>query len=281
MVKLKYSHAPLGFGGQKRFFLQEFCEVINNNIPNNGGGYTFLDAFGGSGLLSRTLKDIKPEARVIYNDFSNYSERLRHVDETNELRRLLRAYLDQRYKKHDRVSDEDREAVIKIIDDFSGYKDIKMLSSCLLFSGKTATDINDLKTRTFYSNAPLNKYRQCDDYLEGLEITHQSFKELLPQFYDDKKCVFILDPPYLMTDCSYYKDAEQYNLISFLTLSLLLRPPFVFFSSSKTEFYDYMQFAIEHDFPNADAFKNVKNVRRTTHIGAGNRYEDAMFFDFG
>ena len=45
--------------------------------------------FGGSGLLAHTAKRAKPKARVIYNDYDNYSERLANIDSTNALRREM------------------------------------------------------------------------------------------------------------------------------------------------------------------------------------------------
>lgn len=67
-----FKQAPLPFVGQKRQFLKHFEQVLNDNIPGNGEGWIIIDAFGGSGLLSHTAKQLKPEARVIYNDFDGY-----------------------------------------------------------------------------------------------------------------------------------------------------------------------------------------------------------------
>ena len=70
-----FKQAPLPFIGQKRMFLKHFSQILNDH-----------DVFGGSGLLSHTAKQLKPQARVIYNDFDNYSERLQHIPDINQLR---------------------------------------------------------------------------------------------------------------------------------------------------------------------------------------------------
>jgi len=75
----KYTQATLPFQGQKRNFLRQFLELINE-LPDNS---TIVDLFGGSGLLSHTSKQLKPTAKVVYNDFDNYTERLNHIDQTN------------------------------------------------------------------------------------------------------------------------------------------------------------------------------------------------------
>ena len=69
MIKNKnYTAAPLPFMGQKRRFLKDFKTALK--------GYSntaiYVDLFGGSGLLIHTVKQVYPEATVIYNDFDNY-----------------------------------------------------------------------------------------------------------------------------------------------------------------------------------------------------------------
>ncbi|SSY81034.1 Uncharacterised protein [Alysiella crassa] len=92
---MKFNQSPLPFTGQKRNFLKHFKHILETQIPNQGEGWTILDAFGGSGLLSHTAKQTLPKARVIYNDFDGYAERLAHIDDTNHLRRLVVAVLER------------------------------------------------------------------------------------------------------------------------------------------------------------------------------------------
>ena len=66
MSKL-YLSAPLPFVGQKRMFAKEFIKVLEQ-FPD---GTTFVDLFGGSGLLSHITKHFKPHSKVVYNDFDN------------------------------------------------------------------------------------------------------------------------------------------------------------------------------------------------------------------
>lgn len=82
---IQYITAPLPFAGQKRRWLRQLEPIVRSLPPNT----TFVDVFGGSGLVSRLCKDIHPTARVIYNDYDNYSERLRHIKETEQLRQEI------------------------------------------------------------------------------------------------------------------------------------------------------------------------------------------------
>ena len=70
-MKKKYYSAPLPFVGQKRMFAKEFKKVLEQFSD----GTTFVDLFGGSGLLSHITKSEKPHSKVVYNDFDGY----RHV----------------------------------------------------------------------------------------------------------------------------------------------------------------------------------------------------------
>ena len=77
------------FTGQKRRFLNHFKTLLKQQIPNDGDGWTIVDAFGGSGLLAHTAKQVLPKARVIYNDFDGYAERLQNINDTNQLRKII------------------------------------------------------------------------------------------------------------------------------------------------------------------------------------------------
>ena len=76
-----FTTAPLPFMGQKRKFLKQFKPALKNYSETA----TYVDLFGGSGLLSHTIKSVYPNAKVIYNDFDNYQERINNIDKTNQV----------------------------------------------------------------------------------------------------------------------------------------------------------------------------------------------------
>ena len=87
-VKRKqWKWSPLPFQGQKRRFVKDFSEVLKE-YPSNA---TYVDLFGGSGLLSHTVKCIHPNAKVVFNDFDNFSKRLKTISQTNQILEELRA----------------------------------------------------------------------------------------------------------------------------------------------------------------------------------------------
>ena len=106
--KLRYNKAPLPFQGQKRMFLKPFAREISKFSPDS----IFIDVFGGSGLLSRTIKDIHPSSRVIYNDFDHYSERLSMIPTTEQIRCRL-ASIVANIPKSKRLDREHTKSVAK------------------------------------------------------------------------------------------------------------------------------------------------------------------------
>ena len=81
-----YQSAPLPFMGQKRMFVKEFRKVLGQ-FPDDA---VYIDLFGGSGLLAHVTRCEKPAARVVYNDFDNYRQRVANVGRTNALLAELR-----------------------------------------------------------------------------------------------------------------------------------------------------------------------------------------------
>ena len=71
-MRKQHLSAPLPFQGRKRMFAREYIKVLQQ-YPD---GTTFVDLFGGSGLLSHIAKCQKPNSTVVYNDFDGYRKRL-------------------------------------------------------------------------------------------------------------------------------------------------------------------------------------------------------------
>ena len=57
-----------------------------------------------------------------------------------------------------------------------------------------AKDWAELKSKTWYSSVAKSPYATAAGYLDGLEIRHQCFTELLPEFAGQPQTLLILDP---------------------------------------------------------------------------------------
>lgn len=258
--KKTFKQAPLPFIGQKRMFLKHVEIVLNKHIDGEGEGWTIVDVFGGSGLLSHTAKQLKPKATVIYNDFDGYAERLNHIDDINRLRQIIFNCLHGIIPKNGRLSKEIKEEIINKINDFKGYKDLNCLASWLLFSGQQVGSVEALFAKDFWNCVRQSDYPTAEGYLDGIEVISESFHKLIPRYQNQDKVLLLLDPPYLCTRQESYKQATYFDLIDFLRLINLTKPPYIFFSSTKSEFIRYLNYMQESKTDNWRAFENYKRI---------------------
>lgn len=273
----KFNRAPLPFQGQKRNFIKQFNELIKDEFMSYRNG-VFIDAFGGSGLLSHNIKQIYPNARVIYNDYDGYCERLAHIEETNEILRAINPHYEK-YKKNEPLSSDDKVAITQILDDFKNkgfYIDWLTFSSVLFYGGNYAHNEAEFKKeKRFFlrANGSVPQY-SAKGYLEGVEITHKDAIELIKEF-DGQEVVLVLDPPYLQTDKTGYKCF--WGLRDFLKLIRLVREPFIFFSSENSDILPYIDDRIECG---DEVFKDYKIKQASLSNGAKTK-PDYMIYKSG
>ena len=278
--KKTFKQAPLPFIGQKRMFLKHVEIVLNKHIDGEGEGWTIVDVFGGSGLLSHTAKRLKPKATVIYNDFDSYAERLKHIDDINRLRKIIFNYLHGIIPKNGRLSKEIKAEIINKINDFKGYKDLNCLTSWLLFSGQQVGSIEALFAKDFWHCVRQSDYPTAEGYLDGIEVISESFHKLIPRYQNQDKVLLLLDPPYLCTRQESYKQATYFDLIDFLRLINLTKPPYIFFSSTKSEFIRYLDYIQESKTDNWESFDGYERIVVKASASKDGIYEDNMIYKF-
>jgi hypothetical protein len=226
-----YTLAPLPFQGQKRHHVREFTKIVKQVNPP-----LIVDLFGGSGLLSHVAKRACPQARVIYNDYDRYRERLAHVEQTNELLRYCRNAL-KGYPRSTRITGKLREDILRhfACANKSGFVDWITISSCLCFSMKYANKYEELAKRPLYNRVRLADY-SASGYLNGLEVVRMDYRQLCEQYRNVPDALFIVDPPYLSTDTSTYSSDGYWQLRDYLNvLTVLSGLQFVYFTSSKSQ----------------------------------------------
>lgn len=274
-----YSKAPLPFIGQKRNFLGHFKAVLNSHIPGDGAGWTIVDAFGGSGLLSHTAKTTKPSARVIYNDFDGYAGRLAAIPDTNRLRRKLAVILADT-PRQSRLEPDTKAAVVDAIRRFDGHVDLDAITAWLLFSGKQVATLDELCSHTMYNTLRLSDYPVATGYLDRLEITQQSYRDLLPQHLDRPNTLLVLDPPYVCTKQGAYRLSGYFGMVEFLRLMSMARPPFVFFSSTRSELLSYLDLVVSERLPGWERFAGYQTVSVMAQLNKDVAYEDNLVYRF-
>lgn len=269
----KYTKAPLPFQGQKRYFLRDFAKVVSLYPADT----TFVDLFGGSGLLSHTAKYARPTARVIYNDFDNYAARLAAIPQTNKMRAEISEILKNCTPKK-RIPDDKHAQILALIkreEDAGNFIDYKTLSGSILFSARFSTTFEDLSKQAFYFNCRAAAL-SAEGYLDGVERVSEDYKTLAAKFVDDKTAVFICDPPYLSTDCKSYE--SYWNLMDYLdVVSLFENRHFIYFTSNKSQIVEL--FGALEKFGIRNPFAQCEKVARKMVLAAeGREYEDQMFY---
>lgn len=266
--------APLPFIGQKRNFIQYLQPLLKKHFANKGDGWTIIDVFGGSGLLAHVSKYTLPNARVIYNDFDDYSQRLKHIDDTNRLRKIL---FDQ-LKDHSKIDKNKKEQIKQIIQSFNGFIDLPSLSSWLLFSGVQIKTIEEFYKLGWHNRVRATPYPSAKNYLDGLEITSKSYIDLIPSFQNQERVLLLLDPPYISTMQGMYKNDLYFGMIEFLKLMQIIKPPFIFFGSSRSEMLDYINWVIENKIGDWQRFSGYQKISLLSSCNISCKYEDNMIF---
>lgn len=162
------------------------------------------------------MKQVYPNARVIWNDFDDYNQRLDNIPKTNELLEKIKE-ITQNIPKHQRLKPTEKEEILNLIKQEKGFVDYITLSSNLLFSAKYITDFQSLTKETFYNNLKLSPYN-AEGYLQGVERVQMDYKDLFDLYKNTQRVVFVIDPPYLSTDCTTYQKMQYWKLGDYLDI---------------------------------------------------------------
>lgn len=273
-MRKMYLSAPLPFVGQKRMFAKEFIKVLRQ-FPNST---VFVDLFGGSGLLSHIAKCVRPDATVVYNDFDNYRQRLSHIPATNVLLSDIRRIIE-RVPRNKRITEETRDKVFARIEKEEkerGYVDYITLSSSLLFSMKYVLNLEGMKKETLYNVIRQTDYPEAVDYLEGLTITSEDYKEVFECYKDIPDVVFLVDPPYLSTEVGTYK--MYWRLADYLdVLKVLKGHSFVYFTSNKSSILELCDWMDRNPFI-GNPFKDCRKIEFNAQMNYNSKYTDIMLY---
>lgn len=270
-----YNSAPLPFQGQKRQFLREFRKAVLQFDQAT----TFIDLFGGSGLLSQNIKCIRPDVRVIYNDYDDYSTRIANIPRTNGVLRDIRMIVDGCPTGRNKpFSPTVKETILDAIrkHEKTGYVDYITLSASLLFSGKRATGYEELSKENFYNGLKHDDYPQPTGYLDGVEILRDDYRTIYEQYKNVPGVVFVLDPPYLSTDVGSYRN--YWKLSDYLDVLVILRDSnYIYFTSEKSNIIELCAW-IEANPYIGNPFAGAVRKERQVAVNYNSGYKDMMFY---
>lgn len=274
-MKYNYVQAPLPFQGQKRRFLKPFKTALET-FPDDA---IYVDLFGGSGLLSHTVKQMYPDAKVIYNDFDSYSHRIENLDKTNVLLSDIREICAKNPTRKERLSDELHSEIIGRISKEKGFVDWVTVSSSLLFSMNYVTSFEQLKKEKFYNKVRLSNY-VAEGYLEGVERVRKDYRELFAEYRNHKNVVFLVDPPYLSTDCTTYSRPDYWKLSDYLNvLKTIEDQSYFYFTSNKSQIIELCDWMELNGYAR-NPFEGSTTVKVNTSLTYNASYEDIMIYKY-
>ena len=265
-----YTQAPLPFMGQKR----RWSSAFKTALVSYSDCHTFIDLFGGSGLLSHFAKAARPDATVIYNDFDGYTHRLAEIPRTNELLKELRAML-KGCPDNKRIEEPYRSQVLQAVErrEREGYVDYVTLSASVLFSGKYVTSLAQLRKETLYNTVRTSDYC-ADGYLDGITVTHEDYRALFDRWKSEDGVCFLIDPPYLSTQASTY--TGYWRLRDYLdVLRLLHDTNYFYFTSEKSSIIELCEWMGEGHVV-GNPFAGAVKVEQGAHLNHTARYTDIM-----
>lgn len=266
------SKPPLPFIGNKKNFKTDFIEALTEKFTN---GRVFVDLFGGSGFLSHVIKRTIPYARVIFNDFDNYSERWRNIDKTNRQLRAIKGFIGQTPKNR-KLDENIKNEIIKYLE-AEPYIDYVTISSRLLYTNNVAKSFDELKEPAFYNRTTKTDIPPCVDYLKDVEIRHEDFRDLYNEFKDTEGVVFIIDPPYFAALKKQYA-CKFWNWSDFIPIIEILRSQnrWIYFTNKESQTLELLEY-IDKITPNRKIdIKNTVKYERVNTCGAFAHFTDVM-----
>ncbi|MDR2274499.1 MAG: DNA adenine methylase [Sphingobacterium sp.] len=267
-----YNSSPLPFMGQKRRFLTKFKTELESCDPKA----TYVDLFGGSGLLSHTVKQYCPDSQVIFNDYDNFSKRIEWITNTNKLIQDIRNLICD-LPKDKAIPFERRQSILDRVyseEKRYGYVDYITLSSNLLFAMNYALSYDELTRQVFYNTLRETPYN-ASGYLDGVQRVSMDYKELFELYRDQENVIFLVDPPYLSTDVSSYK-SSHWKLSDYLdVLDVLDVEQYFYFTSNKSNVVELCEW-ISKKVPGANPFEHAIAISHANNPSYNSKFTDIM-----
>lgn len=199
-----------------------------------------------------------PGTNVLLSDLRRIAEgEPRNKRITGEVRDKMFARIEREEKEH-------------------GYVDYITVSASLLFAMKYVTSLEGMKKEAIYNRIRQTDYPEAKDYLEGLTITSEDYKEVFKRYKDVPGVVFLVDPPYLSTEVGTYK--MFWRLADYLdVLTVLKGHSFVYFTSNKSSILELCDWMDRNPFVGSP-FKECRKVEFSASVNYQAKYTDMMLY---
>lgn len=202
----KYKRSPIFYMGNKYKLLKQMLPLFPKECE------TFVDAFGGSGVVSMNYQGMK---QTIYNETNDNVVGLIKMIQGENLDELNQYYLDKRntYNLREKSSKQpnlNKEGYLKLRDDYNkqenkNYKDLFLLlcySMNHLMRFNSKNEFNASNGNTSYNEKNLQQLKDMQKCFKNVIVLNKNVFDL--NFDELKESDFIyFDPPYLNTTAVY------------------------------------------------------------------------------
>jgi site-specific DNA-adenine methylase len=143
---------------------------------------------------------------------------------------------------------------------------------------KYVLSFDELKKETFYNRVRLTPIASAEHYLKDLEVVSLDYKQLFEKYKNCESVVFLIDPPYLSTDCSTYASDSYWKLKDYLdVLKVLHNQNYFYFTSNKSSVIELCEW-IGDNTGAVNPFENAVVKTHFTTMNQSSSYTDMMLF---
>lgn len=133
----------------------------------------------------------------------------------------------------------------------------------------------DLTKQTFYNCIRSSDY-SAESYLEGIEVVSEDYYAVYNQYKDIPGVVFVVDPPYLSTECSVYDN--YWKLKDYLNvLRVLANTSYVYFTSNKSSIIELCEW-IDNNKEFENPFKAAGRDQMINKVATNTVFTDIMMY---
>ena len=266
--KVPYQTPIVSYGGRKGNMMKNIIGLINQyNITDD----TFVDVFGGSGIVGLTVKYNCKFPTIIINDFDRRIFAVHKVGELGKFKEVEHI-IDRKLTKYF-YSAVNQGYYLKFYNMFKYRKAslpdvaaVSILRSIFNFRGKWKTD--DSPKEGLYGQYPpiqpniwkiptlMKEMRsgKSDELYSGVKATNLDYNILCRKF-EGRDTIFYLDPPYI-DNTTVYRKGQGIMAIDSLELMVELDVPFIY---SHDEVKVIVSIAEKHNL-NIERYKNLSRA---------------------
>ena len=114
--------------------------------------------------------------------------------------------------------------------------------------------------------------------IDGIDVVSMDYKQVFEKYKDVPNVVFLIDPPYLSTDCSTYKSDGYWKLKDYLdVLKVLQNQNYFYFTSNKSSIIELCEWISDYT-GGINPFQNAAKKEFKVSMSHNATYTDIMLF---